>query len=182
MPTDPLIDLLSLFDRHGDRHYGEAVSQLDHALQCAACAADDKAPDSLVAAALLHDVGHLLEADKIEEGAPPTEDFQHELVAADMLSRLFGPEVVQPISLHVAAKRYLCAVEPGYLDGLSAASRHSLHLQGGPFTADQARQFEALPHWRDAVRLRRYDDEGKRVGADCPPMTSYTSLLDALRV
>ena len=182
MPTDSLAQLMALFERHGDRHYGEAVSQIDHALQCAACAVADEAPESLVAAALLHDVGHLLEADKIDEGAAPTEDFQHELVAADLLSRLFGPEVVQPISLHVAAKRYLCAVEPEYLGGLSEASRHSLDLQGGPFTAEQARQFETLPHWRDAVRLRRYDDEGKRVGADCPPLAAYAPLLEGLRI
>lgn len=182
MSAAPLDDLLALFARHGDRRYGEKVSQLDHALQCAACAVADQAPDSLVAAALLHDVGHLLEADRIDDDPTPSEDFQHELVAADMLSRLFGPEVVEPISLHVAAKRYLCAVEPDYLAGLSEASRHSLHLQGGPFTPEQARQFETLPHWRDAVRLRRYDDEGKRVGADCPPMAAYKPLLQSLQV
>src|SRR5205807_794078 len=80
------------------------------------------------------------------------------------LARHFPPAVVDPVGLHVAAKRYLCAVEPKYLEQLSDSSRLSLELQGGPFRAEEVREFRALPHWHEAVRLRRYDDIGKAPG------------------
>ena len=114
------------------RMYDEAVTELDHALQAAALAQSDGAPDHLVAAALLHDVGHLVSDDNVTLDDDLTDDFHHERVGAQYLARWFGPEVTAPVALHVAAKRYLCAIEPGYLDGLSPSSARSLALQGGP--------------------------------------------------
>jgi gamma-butyrobetaine dioxygenase len=178
MPTLTVEDILAAYDRLGARAYGEDVSQAEHALQCAALAARDGAADSLVAAALLHDYGHLLEG--LEDTGEPEADAGHERVGADLLSPLFGSAVTQPIALHVAAKRYLCAVEPGYLGALSAASRHSLVLQGGPFTADQAARFERLEGFADAVRLRRYDDQAKDADVTAPRFASYTALLRRL--
>ena len=113
-------------------YFGEAVSEAEHALQSAALARADGAGDTLVVAALLHDVGHLLHGlgeDLAERGL----DGRHEEVGHAWLSDYFGPAVAEPVRLHVAAKRYLCAVEPAYLTGLSPASRQSLGLQGGPF-------------------------------------------------
>jgi gamma-butyrobetaine dioxygenase len=96
-----------------------------------------------------------------------------------MLARWFGPEVTEPVRLHVAAKRYLCAVEPGYLAALSPASVHSLGLQGGPMTDAEARAFESNPYYRDAVRLRRWDDEAKVVGLAVPGIEHYRDRLEA---
>ena len=172
--------VLEAFVRHGDRHYGERVSQTAHALQCAELAARDGAGEALVAASLLHDYGHLLEVERLLDPDNPSTDEMHEMLGADAMAAIFGPEVVQPIALHVAAKRYLCATEPGYLEGLSAASVHSLTLQGGPFDPVQVRQFEAMPFAADAVRLRRYDDQGKIEGGETTQLADYRALLHRL--
>jgi phosphonate degradation associated HDIG domain protein len=169
--------LFELYERKGAALYGEGVSQLDHALQCAQLAAEDAADDRLVAAALLHDLGHLLES---ESAIPAVADARHEISGAAALRELFGPQVARPIALHVVAKRYLCAVEPGYGDSLSEASRHSLRLQGGPLSAAQARRFERGAHFAEAVRLRRYDEAAKVEGAICRPLRDYGDLLTGL--
>jgi phosphonate degradation associated HDIG domain protein len=166
-----------LYERNGARHYGEGVSQVEHALQCAELATRDGAGDALVAAALLHDLGHLLEAN---DAASAETDGRHQIRGAAALRSLFGPEVTRPIALHVAAKRYLCAVEASYCDNLSEASRRSLQLQGGPLSASQARRFEAGAHFAEAVRLRRYDEGGKIDGAAAKPLRDYGDLLNRL--
>jgi len=166
-------EVLALYERWGGDRYDEEVAQLDHALQTAARAAEAGAADALVAAALLHDVGHLL-ALAGRERAP------HERSGAAFLAARFPPAVTGPIALHVDAKRYLCAVEPSYHAGLSAGSRRSLARQGGPFTPDETAAFEAVPGWDDAVALRRWDDAGKVVGAPVPPLDTYEDLLWSL--
>lgn len=153
--------LYELIEERGETLYGgEAVTQLQHALQCAQLAENEGASPALITAALLHDVGHLLE-DDFEDAPAHDADRRHEDLGDAFLARWFGPDVTEPVRLHVAAKRYLCAVEPGYLAGLSPASRHSLMLQGGPMNETEVAEFEAGPHAEDAVRLRRWDDLGK---------------------
>lgn len=153
-----LREVARLYATRGGLSYGEGVTQLEHALQCAALAEAAGARASLVVAALLHDVGHLLSG----EAESLASDRRHEAKGAQALGALFGPDVRGPIALHVAAKRFLCAREPDYYDALTQASRASLALQGGPFTADEAATFEARPFARQAVALRRFDDLGKR--------------------
>ena len=179
-PTN-LDQIFDVFARYGDRHYGERVTQVEHAIQCAVVAEADGASDSLVAASLLHDYGHLVSLRDSEDAQAPSVDDVHELVAADTLAVVFGPDVVQPIALHVAAKRYLCLVEPGYLEGLSAASLHSLEQQGGVFTPAQADRFLQMPYAAEAVRLRRYDDLGKREGWDVGALERFRPLLERLQ-
>ena len=172
-------EILRLFQARGqDAYLGEPVSQAEHALQAARLAAIDGVPDALVVAALLHDVGHLLH-DQGDDAADRGIDARHERSGGSWLARNFGPEVAEPARLHVDAKRYLCAVEPSYLDGLSPASKQSLALQGGPMSPDEVRRFEANPHHRDAVRLRRWDDEAKVPGLDVPGLESYLGRLAA---
>jgi phosphonate degradation associated HDIG domain protein len=181
MAMDILDEVFGLFDRLGDRAYGEAVTQRAHALQAAHFAVVDGAPDSLVAAALLHDVGQFL--DKAGEAAEAEgRDARHEDRGAAFLARHFPNAVIEPIRLHVAAKRYLCAVEPGYRAALSEASELSLRLQGGPFTPEEAEAFRALPHAEEAVRLRRYDDCGKQSGLAVASLESYRPLLKSLQL
>lgn len=139
---------------------GEDVTQLQHALQCAQLAEDEGASPALITAALLHDIGHMLEED-FEDAPAHDEDRRHEDLGDAFLSKWFGPDVTEPVRLHVDAKRYLCAVEPDYFDSLSPMSRHSLMLQGGPMSETEVAEFEAGPYAQDAVRLRRWDDRGK---------------------
>ena len=167
------------FARHGGDLYGERVTQLDHALQCAALAEADGAGEALIAAALLHDYGHLFEG-RGDAAKRNGADLKHEAFGARALRRWFGPGVTRPIALHVAAKRYLCAAEPDYEAALSSASTLSLSLQGGRFTPAQAARFMRAPFAADAVRLRRWDDAGKVEGARTPGLDHYWPLLERL--
>lgn len=180
--TRTVVDaIFDQYHRNGHRHYGEEVTELQHALQAAMLARLGGEGPHLIAAALLHDCGHLLHGLN-EEIAREGIDASHETVGARFLSRHFPIEVAEPVRLHVAAKRYLCRREPSYLSALSVASRHSLELQGGPFTAEEAAAFELLPFSAPAIRLRRYDDSAKVVRADTPPLEDYRPLLASLVV
>ena len=178
----PTIEYIrTLFLRHGeDAYFGEAVTQSAHGLQAAHQAVEVGADDALVVAALLHDIGHLLHGDEALAGAGI--DGRHEEIGAVWLAQHFGPEVTEPVRLHVPAKRYLCATDPGYLGGLSPASVTSLALQGGPFTKDEVAAFDALPQARAALALRRWDDGAKIVGWDVAPLDAYLPMVErALR-
>ncbi|QDU23726.1 phosphonate degradation HD-domain oxygenase [Urbifossiella limnaea] len=176
----PLVDaVFRLFAERGSGlYFGEAVTETEHALQTAHLAEAADAAPPLVAAALLHDVGHLLHTlgeDVAERGI----DGRHEDIGAAWLAKHFGPAVADPVRLHVAAKRYLCAAESDYLGGLSPASRRSLELQGGPFTSDEQAAFRAEPHWQAALALRRWDDAAKVPGLAVPGVEHYRPHLEA---
>lgn len=175
--TDAFVaELTDLFTRLGGLHYGEGVSQLEHALQTAHHAKLDGAPPELVAAALLHDVGHMMQ--KVGENAADLGiDTRHEHIGAGYLARAFGPAVTEPIRLHVAAKRYRVAVDPAYLESLSPASLQSLALQGGPLSAAEIEDFLADPAARPALRLRGYDEAGKAPDAEIAGLETYQDLL-----
>lgn len=178
-PPSCVDEIFAAFAARGADRYGEDVTQLEHALQCAHLAAEDGAPPSLVAAALLHDYGHFFEG-RGEAAERDGLDAHHEAHGAALLRRWFGPAVTTPIALHVAAKRHLCAVEPGYEAALSEASKLSLTLQGGRFSCEQAQSFASAPFAAEAIRLRRYDDMGKLVGVAAPDLESYADLLAGL--
>jgi gamma-butyrobetaine dioxygenase len=174
-----LDELVELYSTHGTHHYDESVTQLDHGLQCAALARRDGASDELVVAALLHDVGHLLH---LRDGGtgPVAADLHHEERGADLLATWFPPAVCEPVRLHVRAKRYLVAVEPGLRDTLSPGSQASLLRQGGPMTPDEVAEFERTPGHLEAVALRRWDDAGKVEGLDVAPFAEHEPLLRSL--
>jgi phosphonate degradation associated HDIG domain protein len=175
--ADSILDLLA---RGGaTAYFGEPVSQLEHALQTAALAERDQAADPLVVAALLHDIGHLLDRPEATTLAPGV-DAQHEEVGNRWLARHFGPAITEPIRLHVAAKRYLCVVEPGYDALLSTASRESLALQGGPMTAEEVRAFRASPWALQAAALRGWDDAAKTPGLAVPGLSHYRNRVAQL--
>ncbi len=170
-----LQEIEALFARHGGESYGEGVTMLQHALQTAALAQAEGADDSLVIAALLHDIGHFLQ---------PTDDsfgyHKHDRSGGEWLAQRFGPAVSEPVRLHVAAKRYLCATAADYFGRLSAASVHSLGKQGGPMSATEAAAFAASPHTEAAVRLRRWDDGGKVDGLHVPDLPNYRQRIERL--
>jgi phosphonate degradation associated HDIG domain protein len=179
-----LTDIERLYVSKGDRMYaGEPVTQLQHALQSAHLAEQEGASDALVVAAFLHDVGHLIN----DQGETPTLrgiDDRHEYVALPFLRELFGPAVLQPIRLHVDAKRYLCARGHGaqagaeYWAALSIDSKRSLELQGGIFSEAEADAFRALPYADDGVRVRLWDDRAKLSDAVTPSLAHYLALAE----
>lgn len=171
-----------LFLHRGDSQYGgEAVSQLEHALQTALLARQEGADAPLIVAALLHDVGHLLHG--LPDDAPEQAiDDLHENRAATWLTRRYGKSVTEPVRLHVAAKRYLCAVDPGYFGLLSPPSITSLRLQGGPMSPAEVSEFESLPHYEAAIRLRRWDDAAKVPGLPTPSLADLVKLLNDVAI
>ena len=171
-------DILAVFLERGHRHYGENVSELEHALQTAEFAYQFGESEAVILACLLHDYGHLLH-DLGENIAEHGVDARHEELGAMLLVDLFPAEIVEPIRLHVAAKRYLCWKDPKYFQGLSPSSAVSLQLQGGPMTADEAAEFESHPHFQAALQVRRYDDMGKVPEMPTADLDSYRQLISS---
>jgi phosphonate degradation associated HDIG domain protein len=171
-------EIVDIYRQKATARYGlSMVNQLQHALQSATLAEARAEPASLVAAALLHDLGHMIH----ELGEDPASggiDDTHEERAAQWLSADFGPEVTEPIRLHVPAKRYLCAVDPFYFGKLSEDSVRSLALQGGPMSLAEVEAFRRQPHHDAAVRLRQIDDLAKDPAAVTPPFEHFLPAID----
>jgi len=174
-----LPEVVSLLERRGQNQYGmEAINQLEHALQCAHLAEQAGETTETVVASLLHDLGHLLAAER--EGVKEKnidQDDLHQYMALPFLRGLFSDEVLEPIRLHVDAKRYLCLIEPSYWASLSAASKHSLEQQGGVFNEAEGQAFMLQPFAAEAVRLRRYDDLAKVPAKAVPGLDHYAESL-----
>jgi phosphonate degradation associated HDIG domain protein len=163
-------------ERGGSEYHGESVTQLEHALQSAWLAEKDGQPPSLIAAALLHDLGHLLHRHG-EVYLDQNLNDRHEEVAARFLAQAYGPAVTEPVRLHVPAKRYLVATRPGYGGLLSPTSIKSLELQGGPMRPEEVAAFEGQPHFAAAAALRQYDDRAKVVALETPPYAHFHRYL-----
>lgn len=171
-------EVFTLFERRGSgAYFGEHVSMTEHSLQAAYFAREESAPPVLVLAALLHDIGHLVE-DVPNDLADWTSDARHEEIGARWLARRLQAGVAEPVRLHVPAKRYLCAIDPGYVAMLSHASLVTLKLQGGPMAPGEVLQFETERFSKEAVRLRRWDDQGKVAGLKTPGLAEYRGLIE----
>jgi phosphonate degradation associated HDIG domain protein len=169
--------LADIFERRGAEDYlGEPVTVAEHMLQGAWLADAEGAGDALVAAALLHDIGHFTS----EFGTYSPEDTQdrhHDEAGAAVLAPFFPPLVTECVRLHVAAKRYLCATDPTYFAKLSAASVHTLSLQGGPMDAAEVAEFRQNPFFAEAVRVRLWDEGGKVPGMRTRAFRDYAPLV-----
>jgi predicted HD phosphohydrolase len=181
----PFLD--EIFTRRGaDEYLGEPVTIGEHMLQAAHFAQRDGHEEQVIAAALLHDIGHFTGefiGMPLPSGTMFLEDQtdrKHENAGAAVLESFFPELVVDCCRYHVAAKRYLCAREPGYFDTLSEASVHSLSLQGGPMSDEEAAAFEAHPHFDAIIAVRRYDEAGKEIGMEVPPFSSYLPMLERM--
>jgi len=171
-PQDVAAALIGLYEQRGGDRYDEVISQTEHALQCGSLAMAAGADASTITAAFLHDVGHLL-----AHGHDRERDLRHEVIGARFLASWFTPAVTEPIRLHVAAKRYLCAASPGYHGDLSPASAASLVLQGGPMSEAEVAEFEREPFAGIAVDLRRWDDLAKVKDASTPALDEFRELM-----
>jgi gamma-butyrobetaine dioxygenase len=184
----PVGAIAELFASAGAADYlGEPVTVAAHLLQAGALAEEAGAPPALVAAALLHDVGHLRGADALADGIEISgrelmagTDNNHGERGAQWLAQWFPESVTEPVGLHVAAKRYLCATEPSYFGRLSQASVYTLSVQGGPMTEAETAEFARFPHAADAIAVRRWDDQAKDPSADVPDFDWYRPLLTSL--
>jgi phosphonate degradation associated HDIG domain protein len=171
--THILAEIQRLLEQKASGRYGlTLINQQQHALQGAWLAEREGKGDALIVAALLHDIGHMVH-DLGESPADAGIDDRHEELGHAWLQAHFGPQVTEPVRLHVAAKRYLCAVESDYFAKLSPDSVKSLALQGGPMSAEEVVAFEALPQHREAVQLRRYDEQAKVKGLETPPVAHF---------
>jgi phosphonate degradation associated HDIG domain protein len=173
--------VLRLFNLRGQGRYGsEQVSQLQHALQCAVLAKRQGASGAMIAAALLHDLGHIIDEQAMPESDEQNLDDAHEQRAYQWIKANFGKPVADPVRLHVAAKRYLCTVEPDYLAKLSPASLKSFHDQGGLMSQAQIDDFRDEPFAFEAVELRRWDDLAKDPQMQTPSIEDFAPMLDRL--
>jgi phosphonate degradation associated HDIG domain protein len=179
-PIDAVLDeLKDIYGGRANRRYGLSdVSQLQHGLQSAAIAEAQGAGAAFIAAALLHDIGHMVH-DLGENPAADNVDDLHEELGAAWLRTHFGPDVTEPVRLHVPAKRYLCAADPGYFAKLSEDSVLSLKLQGGPMSPDEVAAFRREPHFEAAVRLRRIDEAAKDPAMPTPPLEHFLGYVGA---
>ena len=178
---NPIKEIRNLFDQRGHLTYGEGVSELQHALQAASLAQKDNAPNNLIVAALLHDIGHLLH-ELPENVAEQGIDGHHERIGEKWLENYFGPEISQPVRLHVEAKRYQCTVNPDYLAQLSPASLKSFTLQGDKMNGDEVSAFEEDSFFNEALQLRTWDDNAKDPEMKTPLLEYYLPLVKAALV
>ena len=176
----PVADVLELFARRGDGHYGETVDQRRHALQAATLALSEGADVRLVAAALLHDIGHLVSGP--DPGAPfdDSVDDHHESIGARWLAPRFGPDVARAVALHVMAKRYRCTVDPAYLADLSPTSLRTLTAQGGLLDERALARFAGRPGSDDALAVRDWDERAKDPTAATPDLPAFLPVLQRL--
>lgn len=169
--------LADIFERRGAESYlGEQVTMSEHMLQGAQLAEDANAGDELIAAALLHDIGHYTNEfpdDALAQGI----NNHHDEAGAAVLAPFFPKVVTDCVRCHVAAKRYLCATDPGYFGRLSPASVHTLNLQGGPMNDVEVENFRQNDHLDAIIQVRIWDEEGKVPGKTTPPFAHYAPML-----
>ena len=177
--AEKVITLFDYMERRGQSFYDESVTQLQHACQCANQARLYGGSTTQVASALLHDIGHFLLDEHNAENDFLEEDQNHEEVGADYLEPFFPAAVTTPIRLHVPAKRYLCTTDASYYDDLSEASKRSFRLQGGVMSDKEQAAFERIPHYQDALQLRRWDDLAKVKGLETPAIDTYHDIVQA---
>ena len=169
--------LFNYMEKRGQSFYDEVVTQLEHALQCAALAQQYNAGPTLITSALLHDLGHIILDEHNADKAFLDIDLNHEEIGAEYLAPFFPESVTTPIRLHVPAKRYLCATDASYHDGLSDASKKSLIVQGGVMSDAERKAFEQIPHFRGALTLRRWDDLAKVRGLEIAKLETYRDIV-----
>jgi len=172
-----VVTLFRYMEKRGQSFYDEVVTQLEHALQCAALAQQNDASPTLITGALLHDVGHIILDEHSAREAFLDTDLSHEEVGAQYLEPFFPDAVTTPIRLHVPAKRYLCTTDASYYDGLSEASKRSYRLQGGVMSDEERNAFEQIPHFEDALTLRRWDDLAKVRGLETAELETYRDIV-----
>ena len=175
MSREIIDKIIKKYQTNKNFYLGEKLTITEHMIQTAMLAEKNNSPQSLICACLLHDIGHFIIKDP-DQLVSKSVDGKHEDIAFNFLKNYFKPEVTEPIKLHVNAKRYLCR-EKSYYNLLSKASKISLELQGGKMNNDEAQKFVLLKHHKDAITLRKYDDEGKIPNMKIKNINDYKELI-----
>ena len=178
LTRDTIVGFLGdIFARRGGEEYlGEPVTMAQHMLQGATFAEQKGLSEEIIVAALLHDIGHF--TSEFGTYSPDdTEDKFHEEAGAAVLAEFFPSIVTDCVRHHVAAKRYLCATDPSYFDRLSAASVHSLNLQGGPMSQAEVAEFAANPNLDDIIQVRFLDEAGKEPDMHTPDFDHFAPMV-----
>ena len=175
MSREIIDKIIKKYQTNRNFYLGEKLTIAEHMIQTAMLAEKNNSPQSLICACLLHDIGHFIIQDP-DQLVSKSVDGKHEDIAFNFLKNYFKPEVTEPIKLHVSAKRYLCR-EKSYYNLLSKASKVSLELQGGKMNNDEAQKFILLKHHKDAITLRKYDDEGKIPNMKIKNINDYKELI-----
>ena len=162
-----------------EEYLGEDVKLVEHMLQCGDLAREAGAPDYLVVASLLHDIGHLL-VDDAPGAHDSGVDAHHDVVGAGWIEERFPSTVSEPVRLHVAAKRYLVTTNTDYLSKLSHASVQTLYMQGGPLTQEEVVDFISREGAEDAVRVRLWDDQAKIRDKKTSSLADFRAAIDAV--
>jgi len=169
--------IISNFVNNKSLYIGEKVTMTEHMIQSAMLAEKNKSSSSLICASLLHDYGHFI-LDNPDKLVNQKEDGKHEDVAYRYLKKYFKKNVVEPIKIHVKAKRYL-ARNQKYYRILSQASKVSLHLQGGVMNEEESEKFEKEKFFDDAIKLRKFDEAAKKTGIKMKNINDYKNLLNS---
>jgi len=170
-------EIINKYQNNNSLYIGEKVTMTEHMIQTAMLAEENQSPTSLICACLLHDYGHFIIEDP-NQLVSKSLDGRHEDIGFKFLKNYFKPEVVEPIKLHVQAKRYLCR-EKSYWNTLSEASKISLKLQGGVMNDNEAKKFITFEFHDKAILLRKYDDEGKVPNAKMKKIEQYRNLINS---
>ena len=169
--------IIYYFKNNKSLYIGEQITISEHMIQTAMLAEKSNSPKYLVCACLLHDFGHFIIEDP-DLLVSKSLDGRHENIGYNFLITYFKPEIVEPIKLHVKAKRYLCR-DNSYLHQLSNASIKSLKLQGGVMKDKEANQFISSQFSKDAITLRKYDDHGKKDNLKIKKIEDYINLINS---
>lgn len=165
--------------RGHEEYHGEAVSQLEHAVQAAELAQKSSPNDpEFIIAAFLHDFGHLCDTTAESDNMDGFGIRRHELRGAQELANLgFSEKITRLIAGHVQAKRYLVSTDPAYYEGLSEASKFTLEKQGGLLTAEEQHTFEQDALFERHLALRRIDEAAKQSGLPVPDLDWLQTLI-----
>ncbi|WDE08521.1 HD domain-containing protein [Thalassomonas viridans] len=171
-------EIESLYLNYGSQSYEEKCTQLQHAQQCGTLALEQGFDDELVLAAFLHDIGHFVAQRDKAAGFTDFGHPAHDDIGAEFLAKNgFSERIVMLVKEHVKVKRYLAAIQPGYLEQLSHASTVTLTQQGGAMTAKEVESYRKMPFLEDIITLRRLDDSGKMPQMACKPLDYWLEQI-----
>ena len=170
-----LEEIIFNFSNNKFLYIGEGLTMSEHMIQTAMLAEKSKCSTDLICSSLLHDYGHFVLEDPNQLVSDHI-DGNHETIGANYLKKYFSNEIIEPILLHVDAKKYL-ARNKKYFDDLSEASKISLKLQGGIMSDNEAKKFEKNKNYKNAIKLRRFDEAAKKQNIKIKDIKDYKELL-----